>query len=241
MSDDDARQLGANDSHKKGVVRALRIHAEEVESRSDLEMPPEVRDSLDILRDACGPNLVAVIFFGSLLLGTSPDSGSAADLFVIVDDYHDFYRDVGYRLPAARRAGIMAVLNRILPPNIIHLQDPADLKTGAKCFVISKSDIAVALSRRAPDHFCHGRLVQRVHIVHARSAEDREKIEQRLETARRASLDWVPLYLGDVFSVNEYCSRMLEVSYLSEIRPETRERVHEVVSAQQTYFRLMYG
>ncbi len=216
-------------------------HVEESETPVNLEVPPQVRDSLDILKDAGGPNLVAVIFFGSRLLGASPGTGSAADLFVVVDDYHHFYRDLGSRLPAARRASIMAVLNRVLPPNAIHLKDPANLSTGAKCCVISTSDFAVALSPRGRDYFCRGRLVQRVQLVYARSEEDRDALEERLETARRGSLDWVPLYLGETFSVQEYCSRMLEVSYAGEIRPEARGRVREVFDAQQTYFRLTYG
>jgi hypothetical protein len=34
---------------------------------------------------------------------------------------------------------------------------------------------------------------------------------------------------------------MMEVSYAGEIRPEARERVHEVTDAQASFFRLVYG
>jgi hypothetical protein len=48
-------------------------------------LPPEVEYSLATLTEACGDNLVGIIFFGSRLLGTSPNVHSAADIFVIVD------------------------------------------------------------------------------------------------------------------------------------------------------------
>jgi hypothetical protein len=204
------------------------------------QVPPEVRDIVDLLRDACGRNLVGVIFFGSRLLGTSPGEGSAADLFVVVENYLRFYESVGSRLPTSRHSGIMAALNRVLPPNIIYVNDPGGLRAGAKCFVVTEGDLAHGLSADARDHFFRGRLSQRVHIVHARSGKDRVAMERRIEAARYLTLDWVPMFLGETFSVLEYCQRMLEVSYAGEIRPEARSRVAEVFGAQSSFFRLAY-
>lgn len=206
-----------------------------------LNVVPQVRESLDILTETCGANLVAVVFFGSVLVGTSPTQDSAADLFVIVEDYKRFYRDLGSRLPAARSAGVMAVLNRVLAPNVIYLRNPGDLRAGAKCFVIDREGFGKSLSRDSRDHFCRGRLIQRVQIVHARSDEAREEIERALESARRGALEWVPLYLPRTFGALDFCRRMLEVSYRGEIRPESRSRVQYVFEAQRTYFLLMFG
>ncbi len=206
-----------------------------------MEVVPQVRESLDILADACGANLVAVIFFGSVLVGTSPTQDSAVDLFVIVEDYKRFYRDLGSRLPAARSASVMAALNKVLPPNIIYLRNPGDLRVGAKCFIMDRDGFAKGLSRDSDDHFCRGRLIQRVQIVYARSDDVREEIEHALEDARRVALEWVPLYLSRTFSALEFCRRMLEVSYRGEIRPESRSRVRDVFGAQKTYFLLMFG
>jgi hypothetical protein len=205
------------------------------------DIAPQVLESLEILSEACGRNLVGVVFFGSVLVGTSPSADSAADLFVVVDDYERFYRDIHSVLPAARRASIMAALNRIMPPNIIYLRDPRGLRAGAKCFVINREDFSEGLSPGSRDHFCRGRLVQRVHIVYARSPRDHDDIEEELEIARRVAVEWVPNYLPERFTVLEFCLRMLEVSYAKEIRPESRSRVREVFAAQQSYFRLMYG
>ncbi len=217
-----------------GAEAALASHL------SGSSLPPEVRVSLGLLTEACGDNLAAVILFGSRLLGTSPDAHSAADLFVVVEEYERFYSDIGRRLPARRRARIMAALNRFLPPNIISVRDPGDLRAGTKCFVISRSDLEVALSNGARDHFCRGRMMQQFQIVHARTPADGARLEERLLDARRLTLDWVPLYLPRSFSVLDYCRRMLDRSYAGEIRPESKSRVGEVFEAQRHYLILSY-
>jgi hypothetical protein len=205
------------------------------------QIPPEVRDIVLLLEETCGRNVVAVVFFGSRLVGTSPGESSAADLFVVVENYLLFYESIGSRLPAARHAGIIAALNNMLPPNIIYLGDPGGMRAGAKCFIVSESDLALGLSADAQDHFFRGRLAQRVHIVYARSEKDRQALETRIDAARHLTLTWVPLYLNGPFSVLDYCRRMMEVSYSAEIRPEARSRVREVIDAQVSFFRLVYA
>jgi len=205
------------------------------------QVPPEVRDIVDLLEESCGRNVVGIVFFGSRLLGTSPGESSAADLFVVVENYLFFYESIGSRLPAARHSGIIAALNRALPPNIIYLNDPGGLRAGAKCFIVSESDLALGLSPDAKDHFFRGRLAQRVHIVYVRSEKDRQALETRIDAARHLTLAWVPLYLKESFGVLEYCRRMMEVSYLAEIRPEANSRVREVTDAQVSFFRLVYA
>ncbi len=205
-------------------------------------VPPEVRDVVDLLRDACGRDLVAVVFFGSRLLGTSPGEESAADLVVVVENYLRFYESIGSRLPAARHSGIMAALNRVLPPNIIYLNDPGGMRAGAKCFIVTDYDLGLALSPDAKDHFFRGRLAQRVHAVYTRSERDRVALERRIDAARRLTVDWVPIYLREEpFGVLDFCRRMMEVSYAGEIRPEARSRVLEVYQSQASFFRLVYG
>ena len=205
------------------------------------QIPPEVRDIVQLLQEACERNVVGVIFFGSRLVGTSPGEASAADLFVVVENYLLFYESIGSRLPAARHSGIMAALNRALPPNIIYLNDPGGLRAGAKCFIVSEGDLALGLAPDAKDHFFRGRLAQRVHIVYARSEKDRQAMETRIDAARHLTLAWVPLYLTGAFGVMDYCRRMMEISYSAEIRPEARSRVREVTDAQTSFFRLVYG
>ena len=177
MTDENNRTSMDSGERPRSVVRALRPDSDDKDTAGGRDVAPQVVESLKILGDACSTNLAAVIFFGSVLVGTSPSKDSAADLFVVVEDYERFYKDVGSRLPQARRASIMAALNRALPPNVIYLKDPGALRAGAKCFVISRKDLSVGLSRDAKDHFCRGRLVQRIQIVYSRDPEVREEIE----------------------------------------------------------------
>jgi len=218
-------------------VRQLPV-AEKKRSR---QLSPQIRDAIDLLTDASGESLEAVIFFGSCLLGTSPNAASAADLIVVVRDYTRFYEDLGAQLPAARHIGIITTLNRILPPNIINLSDPAGMRAGAKCFIVSERDFKHGMSMASRDYFFRGRLSQRVEIVYARNADARVRTEDYLAMARRLTLSWVPLYLPEKFTVFEYCRSMLGVSYAGEIRPESSRRVDEVFNAQQEFFRLVYG
>jgi hypothetical protein len=239
----ESRQSSGADARAPHGARAVvpLPRREAADTGAGPDVAPQVREALDILTEACGENLLAVVFFGSVLVGTSPNPDSAADLFVVVEDYRRFYRDIGYRLPAARSTSVMMALNKVLPPNIIYLRNPGDLRAGAKCFIMSREAFAVGLSADARDHFCRGRLAQRVQVVYARSAEIAEEVENALENARRTALEWVPLYLPRTFDTLEFCRRMLEVSYRSEIRPEARSRVAEVFEAQKTYFVLMFG
>ena len=228
-------------THSKPDVRPL-VHPFPRAGATPADLvPPEVRDIVLLLEEACGRNIVGVIFFGSRLVGTSPGEGSAADLVVVVENYLFFYESIGSRLPAARHSGIMAALNRTLPPNIIYLNDPGGMRAGAKCFIVSEGDLALGLSPDATDHFFRGRLAQRVHIVYARSEKDRQAMETRIDAARHLTLSWVPLYIEGSFGVLDYCRRMMEVSYSAEIRPEARSRVREVFDAQGSFFRLVYG
>lgn len=228
-------------SRPSGTARSVVRSLPRAAASATEQMPPEVRDIIDLLQDACGRNLVGVIFFGSRLLGTSPGEGSAADLFVVVENYLRFYEAIGSRLPTSRHSGIMAALNRALPPNIIYLNDPGGLRAGAKCFIVSEGDLALGLSPEAKDHFFRGRLSQRVGVVYARSERDRVAMERRMEASRHLTLAWVPMYLPETFTVLEYCRRMMEVSYAAEIRPEARARVAEVYESQVSFFRLAYG
>jgi hypothetical protein len=196
-------------------------------------LPGDVTACVRTLARAAGGQLVGVIFFGSRLLHTSPDAHSAADLFVVVEDYDSFYSRLRESGLVRGRAWWLAMLNRWLAPNVLSV-DPGDGSGPAcKCFVIDRASFSRAMSVRARDHFCRGRLAQIVMPVHARDAEDRKEIDALLRTARRESLIWVPDLLPPRFTVEDYCLAMLRASFEAEIRPESPDRVREVFEAQR--------
>jgi hypothetical protein len=196
-------------------------------------LPDDVAACLRRLEEAVGDQLVGVIFFGSRLLMTSPDRHSAADLFVVVDDYGTFYPRLREGGLVRGRAWWLATLNRWLAPNVLSIDPGEGPGPACKCFVIDRGSFARAMSSGARDHFCRGRLTQTVSIVHARDQAARDEIANHLQRAREDSLIWVPDLLPSRFTVVDYCLAMMSASFAAEIRPEAGDRVLEVFDAQR--------
>jgi hypothetical protein len=197
--------------------------------------PPDVLRTVEVIRQGCGDTVVAVIFFGSHLVGTSPGRHSAADLVLVVESYGAFYRQLRGVHPTRYGPWLLAAVNRILPPNIISLIAPESDGPGCKAIVITERDLASALSAHPADHFCMGRLTQTVRLVDARDEAARARIEETLAQARRTAVEWVPLYRQGPFTVRDFARTMLDTSYMAEIRPESGGRSAEVFRSQADY------
>ena len=205
------------------------------------ETPADVIRAVETLRRECGPMVVAIIFFGSRLVGTSPGVHSAADLLLVVEKYLPFYTGLLKAYPMHHGPRMLAATNRVLPPNIVSIVTPGSKGPGCKAVIITETDLSRALSARARDHFCMGRLTQMVRIVDVRDDQARLRIEQLLDRARRLAIDWVPLYHDGPFTVREFGRTMLETSYRAEIRPETGDRAGEVFGHQEAYLSSVFG
>ncbi len=197
-----------------------------------------------VLRESLGDELVGIVFFGSRYVGTSPNSFSVCDLFLVVERYEAFYRIPVPGIARTARPRLLSFLNRHLPPNIFSYDD--GVGPGAKCFVISSDDFARMLRRRSPDHFVKGRLTQSVQLLDARDEASRARCLAQLDEARRSAMDWVPSFFTKTereqpFDVLDFTWRMLKVSYANEIRPEPEARVREVLDAQRPFLERTYG
>lgn len=186
---------------------------------------------------AGAPHVRSVLHFGSTRSGASPGTRSAHDLFVVVRDYAGFYRAVGGKL-SRRSPALLAGLNRILPPNVLHGTGP---QGEAKLFVISEADLAHAVGPRPRDHFVRARLAQDVDVCAAVDADAAARADDALRQARRGVIRWVRPFLPGPFSAAELARRMLEVSYAFEIRPESADRVREVFEVQRTFLEREYA
>ncbi|GMR12788.1 MAG: hypothetical protein BMS9Abin29_0981 [Gemmatimonadota bacterium] len=190
------------------------------------------------LLEACRDQLVAVLLYGSRLTKTSPDKHSAFDLILVVEDYRRFYGGLKAAGHLHRSPWAMAVLNHVLTPNSISHQPDKD--TAAKCLVLERAHFDRALSNRAKDHFCLGRMVQQVAILYTRDQRAASDVEHALETSHRTPLRWALPFLEAPFTAREFARGMVAVSYAGEIRPEKGGRTSEVIGAQGDFFDRIY-
>jgi hypothetical protein len=182
-----------------------------------------------------------VLHFGSHVSGASPGAKSAYDLLAVVGSYRRFYRSLRAARPGSPPAAVLSVLNRFLPPNILFFAPRGGSGPGAKLFVVSEAHLERDLSPRGRDHFCCGRLMQRVELVFARDEAAAERARGLLEANRRATLEWMRPFLPGDFDARGFASRALEISYAQEIRPESPARRLEVFRAQEEFFLETYG
>lgn len=204
------------------------------------EMEGPVEHLVSELRKTGGDGLVAVLAYGSRLVSASPDRHSAYDLMLVVDDYGAFYRALAEGGYTARSAGLLATVSRVLAPTVIAFWPAPPKGPLAKCLVLSRADFGRELGPRRLDHFCLGRMAHHISLVHARDPEAAAWIEERVAGARRMVLDWTLPLLEGSFSVDDFCRRMLEISYAGEIRPERGGRVTAVYEAQRETLRGIY-
>jgi len=185
----------------------------------------------EALRRAAGDEIVAVLAFGSRVTGAGPDARSAWDLFVVVESYSGFYGRCRTTLGWRRSPASLALLNRVLPPNVLHL--PGDVGPGAKLFVITEEDLVHRLAGDTVDHFCRARLMQRVDVIHARDDAARARVQALLAASRRSLVEWMRPFLDGRFDTETFCRELLRVSYRTEVRPEAPGRAAEVFTAQR--------
>jgi hypothetical protein len=206
---------------------------------SGLDLPPGPETSLiaDHLARVFGRAAVALIHYGSHGRPDDAHPESAQDFFVIVERYGEAYRSFKQADPRTRLpARTAALLNRILPPNVIAVRVPIEgVDRQAKCAVLSLRDLVRGCSRRAPDHFTRGRLFQDVRLLWSRDAAARAEVVEALISARFGTFDWVRPYLPARFDAETYCHVALATSYASEIRPEGTGRAAALVAAQRDF------
>jgi hypothetical protein len=190
-----------------------------------------------------GDGVRAVVFFGSRKTRALPDRWSAYDFFVLTRGYAAFYRSLHRAGALRRRPGLVAALNRWLPPNQISLRG-SEASCGpwhAKCAVIALDRLLAETSTRRRDHFCLGRLCQPVELMYAADSAARESVLDALVGAHARTFEWVSPWLPERFDAAGYCRTMLRVSLAREVRPEPRGRADALFEAQREDLVAVYG
>ncbi len=197
--------------------------------------PPEVQRLVDALLEVGRGTVSGILVFGSQLVQASPDRHSAVDLVVLVDSYKAFHQVLVEAGHHRRSRAVLSALARVLPPNVIAFFPSGPDGPVAKCMILTEADFAKALGPNARDHFLKGRMVQRVALLHARDQAVMVMAEQAVGAARNDVFRWLGPYLEGPFTAREFASRMIEVSYRGEIRPESGDRVRHVFDAQSEF------
>jgi hypothetical protein len=185
------------------------------------------------LAGSFGAATVALLHYGSHAQAGGAEAGpdSAFDFFVVVDQYLPAYRALAARLPHRFPARRAALLNRILPPNVLSVPGP-EPRLVAKCCVLSVHDLDRACSAHPADHFVRARLFQQVHLVWARDTGGREVARRAVGDARWGTYGWAEPFLPERFDARRYARTLLDVSYAAEIRPEGLQHVDSLLEAQ---------
>jgi len=210
-----------------GAVRALAADA--------LEPAPD--DGARIARvvaAAFGDATLALIHYGSHAQRSGARSDSAYDYFVIVRGYEPAYRALAATRGLRRSPRTAALLNRILPPNVLALRIAGEGETAlAKCAVLSLADLERAVSPRARDHFVLGRLFQHVQLLEPRDGASRDAVLRCIAESRARTIDWGRPYLPERFDADRYLLALLARSFAGEIRPEAEQRLDALTGAQR--------
>jgi hypothetical protein len=204
---------------------------------SGLDAPPspEAAALAAVIARAFGGATLAIVHYGSHAHRSDARPESAHDFFVVVERYGDAYRSARATIGTRYRPATAALLNHVLPPNVVAITDRAAAPPRrAKCAVLSLRDFRRACSARARDHFVRGRLFQPAQLVWARDAEARTAVVDAVLEARAGSFDWGHAHLPPRFDAERYCRVLLETSFAAEIRPEGGARVDALLVAQRS-------
>ena len=187
------------------------------------QAPPAARRLAEAIANRVGAATGAVVFYGSCLRGRT-DEG-VFDFYVLVDDYAS-----SSPTPALARLGAW------LPPNVFYIECPSEDAAReptlrAKYAVISLDDFRRAAS---PDairtgiwaRFCQPALAVFVRDEAVRDALVEICVEAILTAARRVA----PLLEAPV-TPEEFWQRVFAETYAAELRTESPEAVHTLVSA----------
>lgn len=127
---------------------------------------------VDRLRERYGSALRGVLFYGSCLR-RADDGEGVLDLYALVTDYRSAYG-----------AGPLAVINRLLPPNVFYLEaDLGGRTVRAKYAVLALGDLGRLTSARTFEPYFWARFSQPCALVHAADAQVRDEVAAALTTA----------------------------------------------------------
>lgn len=196
-----------------------------VEDEAERPVPAEVRALADHVRQRHEPAVLAVLYYGSGLRRDDRDR-LVLDFYVVVDRYD---RAFGKRL--------MAILNVLLPPNVLYLEaDVEGRRLSCKYAVISLRQFARGAGRRALTPYIWARFAQPCRIVHVRDEETRREAVAALAEAPATFMARVLPLLHGARRPRDIWLAGLVRTYRTELRSEGPGRAAALYDAASPYF-----
>lgn len=172
-----------------------------------------------------GASVQAIVFYGSCLR-SGDDRGGMVDLYAIVDRYRSAYP-----------SRVLALLNKMLPPNVFYLEIPFEGRVvRAKYALLSLCDLERGVSTAWFHSYLWGRFAQPTAVVYARGPEAAERVHAALGQSVVTFLTRVIPCLPARFSVKDLWRRGLSLSYRAELRAERPEKVAGLFQASSDYY-----
>ena len=187
--------------------------------------PPGLAPLVSTILAQYGKAAEAILFYGSCRR-TGEETEGVVDLYVLVNTYR-----------SAPGNTILALLNRLLPPNVYYMELPVGEEiVRAKYAVLSLSDFQRGTSTAWFQSYLWARFAQPVRLVYARSEEIAQQVHAALG---RAALTFVSRVLPQApprFTARELWCRGFLLSYQSDLRAERRDRLDQLVDAEEDYY-----
>lgn len=167
----------------------------------------------------------AILVYGSCLRSGNYFDG-LVDLYVVVDDYKNAYKNMVHRL-----------LNRLLAPNVFYLEVPFEEHfIRVKYAVISSADFRKGTSRRWFHSYLWGRFAQPAAIAYARNADSEKRIHDCLAQSVITFCSRVLPRLPPRFNTAQLWCDGLSLSYAAELRVEKRGRAIALFEAAASHY-----
>lgn len=193
---------------------------------------PAVAAMAEAVRARHARAALAVLFYGSCL--RKPEgllSDAVFDFYLLVDDYR-----------AAYGGGLMALANRVLPPNVFYLELPREGGTlRCKYAVLSLRQFVEGTAAGALNVSMWARFSQPARLVWSRDAPTADDIADACAEAILTMLGNAAPLTTRPDDAEDLWRRALQETYAAELRSETGERAGELVRLDAARYRRVTG
>ena len=182
---------------------------------------PAVAAMADAVRARHPQGALAVLFYGSCLRRPETLLGdSLLDFYLLVEDYASAYG-----------SGLLAIANKLLPPNVFYLELPQGGQTlRCKYAVLTLDDFVAGTARRTLNVSLWARFSQQARLAWSRDAGTGERVAAACAEAILTMLGNVAPLLPDDADAETLWRRAFEQTYAAELRSEGAGRAAELAA-----------